>query len=117
MFAVTQSKTVTRANQITSTTVESEENANDDYQNISDAQTGSPDHTYVDPLPLSVYENENAQTQTGASDADPNPSVYANIIQSLPIKDEDDDYENSAFLDQVVQQQDDDEPDYVNENE
>ncbi|XP_033507245.1 uncharacterized protein LOC117272424 isoform X1 [Epinephelus lanceolatus] len=124
MFAVTRSKTVTRANQITPTTVESREEpdnfstaADDDYQNISEAQTGSPEHTYVDPLPLSVYENENAQTQKGVTEADQNPGVYANIIQSLLLKDDDDDYENSAFLDQVVQQQEDSEPDYVNENE
>ncbi|XP_042354688.1 LAT2 domain-containing protein [Plectropomus leopardus] len=123
MFAVTQSKTVTRANQITSTTVEIQENfedlstaANDeqsDYQNISDAQTGGPEHTYVDPLPISVYENE--KTGSRLTDAGETPGVYENIITSLAIKDDDDDYENSDFLGRV-QEQEDDEPDYVNEN-
>ncbi|XP_078121421.1 uncharacterized protein LOC144527354 [Sander vitreus] len=123
-FAVTRSKTVTRANQIDSTSVEIRQEFEDfstaanndqsDYENVSEAQTGNPEHTYVAPLAISVYENE--QTKERITDADETPGVYANIITSLPINDDDDDYENSEFLDQVVQVQEEDEPDYVNEN-
>ncbi|XP_076607062.1 uncharacterized protein LOC143333026 isoform X2 [Chaetodon auriga] len=68
VFAVTQSKTVTRTNQITSASVETLEDfptadEQSDYQNISEAQTGSPEHTYVAPLPISVYENEDMKTR------------------------------------------------------
>ncbi|XP_075958534.1 uncharacterized protein LOC142960541 [Anarhichas minor] len=123
VFAVTQSKTVTRANQITSTTAETREEFEDfstavmdeqsDYQNISNE---SEEHTYVAPLAISVYENEQSARIT---DADQTPGVYANIHTSLSSKDDEDDYENSEFLDQVVQEQKDiiaDEPDYVNED-
>ncbi|XP_068571707.1 LAT2 domain-containing protein [Cebidichthys violaceus] len=122
VFAVTQSKTVTRANPITSTTAETQEEFEDfstaemdeqsDYQNISNATTGREEHTYVAPLEISVYENEqNART----TDADQTPGVYANVHTSLSSKD-DEDYENSEFLDQVVQEEKDNEPDYVNED-
>ncbi|XP_074467864.1 uncharacterized protein LOC141753270 [Sebastes fasciatus] len=115
-FAVTQSKTVTRANQIISTTLESQEEFEEysnaaiddsDYQNVSQAHTGSQEHTYVAPLPITVYQNQN---ETG----DQTPDVYANI--DTPFNNDDDDYENAEFLEQVVQEQEDDEPDYVNEN-
>ncbi|XP_026183478.1 uncharacterized protein LOC113142634 isoform X1 [Mastacembelus armatus] len=120
VFAVTQSKTVTRANQISSTTVEIQElpqaeiDDQSDYENISDAQVGTHvEHTYVAPLPNSLYVNE----EKSLTDADQTPDVYANIITSLPIaEDDDDDYENAQFLDEAVQEQEDDEPDYVNEN-
>ncbi|XP_034084917.1 uncharacterized protein LOC117554583 isoform X4 [Gymnodraco acuticeps] len=122
-FAVTESKTVTRANQITSTTVETQEDfedfstaANDeqsDYQNVSDAQTGNPEHTYVAPLPMSAYINE---LMTKEIITDQNPAVYANVISSLQIKEDEDDYENSDFLDKIVEEEEDNEPDYVNEN-
>ncbi|XP_026226722.1 uncharacterized protein si:dkey-183i3.6 isoform X2 [Anabas testudineus] len=125
VFAVMQSKTVTRANQITSTAIETYEEdfspaATDDqsdYENVTDGT--DVDHMYVDPLPASLYANDqNQKTITGA---DQNPDVYANVYTSLTIKDDEDDYENSEFLDQGVQesaknQEDDDEPDYVNEN-
>ncbi|KAK5858321.1 hypothetical protein PBY51_002469 [Eleginops maclovinus] len=123
-FAVTESKTVTRANHIRSTTAETREEfsdistaANDDqwdYQNVSDAQTGSPEHTYVAPLAISVYVNDlNKGTIT---DDNQNPAVYANITSSLPhIMDDEEDYENSDFLDKI-QEEEDNEPDYVNEN-
>ncbi|XP_030010037.1 linker for activation of T-cells family member 2 [Sphaeramia orbicularis] len=124
LFAVTSSKTVTRANKIPPATVESTEATDDvvpaaddqsEYQNITEAQAGSPEPTYVAPLPLSVYVNE---TKNKIVDADQGPGVYENIIISLPISDDgdEDDYENTAFLDQVVHQQDDNEPDYVNED-
>ncbi|XP_026183479.1 uncharacterized protein LOC113142634 isoform X2 [Mastacembelus armatus] len=85
-----------------------------DYENISDAQVGTHvEHTYVAPLPNSLYVNE----EKSLTDADQTPDVYANIITSLPIaEDDDDDYENAQFLDEAVQEQEDDEPDYVNEN-
>lgn len=114
MFAVTRSKTVTRANQITPTTIETRNEWNESspaatdnqsgYGNIRDAHTGSLEHTYVDPLPMSLYENDE-QNKKRISDHD--PSVYANISP-----DDEDDYENSEFL----KQQEDEEPDYVNEN-
>ncbi|XP_041808568.1 LAT2 domain-containing protein [Chelmon rostratus] len=119
VFAVTQSKTVTRTNQITSTTVETESedfsaaDEQSDYQNISTAPTGSPEHTYVAPLQISVYENEETKRRT--PDADQTPGVYANL-SSPPVNDDEDDYENSQFLDQVMHEPDEDEPDYVNEN-
>ncbi|XP_034406987.1 uncharacterized protein LOC117743248 isoform X12 [Cyclopterus lumpus] len=123
VFAVTRSKTVTRANQITSTAVETQRGFEDfstaaleeqsNYENISNATTGSLEHTYVAPLPISIYENEQRPRIT---DADQTPDVYANMHTSSSSKDDEDDYENSEFLDQVVQEQNDDEPDYVNEN-
>ncbi|XP_040005627.1 LAT2 domain-containing protein [Xiphias gladius] len=128
IFAVTQSKTVTRANQIFSATVETpEESSQDepdeqaDYENvqllgityIAAPPTGSPEHTYVAPLPSAVYENE--MTKNTTTDADQMLGVYENFIKSLPIKDDEDDYENSEFLERAVQEQDD-EPDYVNQN-
>ncbi|KAK2828698.1 hypothetical protein Q5P01_019732 [Channa striata] len=126
VFAVMQSKTVTRANQMTSTRIVNHEDfspaATDDqsdYENVTDAQTETDvEHTYVDPLPAFLYANE--QNQESAANAVQNPDIYVNIFTSLPIKDDDDDYENSDFLEHEVQgkeeQQDDDDPDYVNEN-
>ncbi|XP_034406978.1 uncharacterized protein LOC117743248 isoform X4 [Cyclopterus lumpus] len=80
---------------------------------VAAATTGSLEHTYVAPLPISIYENEQRPRIT---DADQTPDVYANMHTSSSSKDDEDDYENSEFLDQVVQEQNDDEPDYVNEN-
>ncbi|KAK2879688.1 hypothetical protein Q8A73_023500 [Channa argus] len=134
VFAVMQSKTVTRANQITSTSVYDEQYSTvitppcitaatddqSDYENVTESQTEADlEHTYVDPLPASVYVNEETQESTAA--AIQNPDIYVNIFTSLPIKDDDDDYENSDFLDHEAQgkkeeQDDDDYPDYVNEN-
>ncbi|KAM7374688.1 hypothetical protein PAMP_007332 [Pampus punctatissimus] len=117
-FAVMQSKTVTRANQITSTSEAPEElppTAMDesDYENIEDAQTGSPEHTYVAPIAASVYENEQIQEMRQA--AHQRPPVYGNI-EPLPnteessSREDEGDYENSDFL----QKEEDDEPDYEN---
>ncbi|XP_059207688.1 uncharacterized protein LOC131986646 isoform X1 [Centropristis striata] len=78
-------------------------------------ERGYDEHTYVDPIAISVYENDK-QTTRGLSGADETPAVYGNIITSLSIKEDDDDYENSDFLEQIAQEQEDDEPDYVNEN-
>ncbi|KAK1882859.1 Alanine--tRNA ligase [Dissostichus eleginoides] len=38
-----------------------------------------------------------------------NPAVYANVISSLPIKEDEDDYENSDFLDKIVEEEEDSE--------
>ncbi|XP_034406986.1 uncharacterized protein LOC117743248 isoform X11 [Cyclopterus lumpus] len=103
VFAVTRSKTVTRANQITSTAVETQRG----FEDFSTATTGSLEHTYVAPLPISIYENEQRPRIT---DADQTPDVYANMHTSSSSKDDEDDYENSEFLDQVVQEQNDGEP-------
>ncbi|XP_059207689.1 uncharacterized protein LOC131986646 isoform X2 [Centropristis striata] len=145
VFAVTQSKTVTRANQITLSTETTLDLSTDaiesDYQNVDsehgdcqetvradqhrasnqqpfcdgNRERGYDEHTYVDPIAISVYENDK-QTTRGLSGADETPAVYGNIITSLSIKEDDDDYENSDFLEQIAQEQEDDEPDYVNEN-
>ncbi|XP_070700016.1 uncharacterized protein [Pempheris klunzingeri] len=107
LFAVIQSKTVTRGSQIISTTIETHEDVSpaeideaSDYQNISDAQTGSMEPTYVDPLPISVYENEELNKTTTETQG-----VYANI--TLPMKEDDDDYVNSEFLGLSVKEQED----------
>ncbi|XP_035034860.1 LAT2 domain-containing protein [Hippoglossus stenolepis] len=114
IFAVMQSRPVTRTNQIPSTTVDiqeepSQDAADDqsDYENIKQVftpahHTGRLEHTYVSPIPNAVYGN----------DADQTMDVYENFFQSLPITDDEDDYENSEFL----QQQEDEELDYVNES-
>ncbi|XP_041656819.1 LAT2 domain-containing protein [Cheilinus undulatus] len=112
-FAVTRSKTVTRANQMTKTpddtgeqfeefTAESTDGPSD-YMNIIDAFTGTAEHTYVAPLPVAVYANDERNEQTGSN---LDPGDYENIQK------DDDDYENSEFL----KKQEDEEPDYVNEN-
>ncbi|KAM8899922.1 uncharacterized protein AB9W97_010117 isoform 3-T3 [Spinachia spinachia] len=112
VFAVTQSKTVTRPNQITSVAADRREKFGDsatemddqpDYQNISNAQTGRAEHTYVAALAGSVYENELDAT----TDAD--PGVYANIQPPSPPSStyEEDDYENSEFLEKVVEEPND----------
>ncbi|KAM4620675.1 uncharacterized protein ACJ7VT_007313 [Polymixia lowei] len=118
-FAVMQSKTVTSPNQITrclplpptlaDAPVEPTQISEDvnDYQNVTDAQK---EPTYVAPLPILVYEN--IEIAENKNDTDPNPSDYGNIFTSSSINNDDDDYENSDFLDQVLKQQD--EPDYVN---
>ncbi|XP_044077611.1 uncharacterized protein LOC122887945 isoform X3 [Siniperca chuatsi] len=111
LFAVTQSKTVTRGNQITTTTEETRQ----EIEDFSSAQTESLEHTYVAPLPITVYENEQTVTDSLHALSNETPDVYANITSS-PIKDDEDDYENSEFLGKIVEEQEDDEPDYVNEN-
>ncbi|KAG7515658.1 hypothetical protein JOB18_012905 [Solea senegalensis] len=101
VFAVVQSKPVTRANQIMSSTFETlEEYSPDadyeqpDYENVNPAPpTASPDHTYVAPLPNVVYANETI------TDANQTVGVYENFIKSLSIKDDEDDYVNFAFQD------------------
>ncbi|XP_023818480.1 uncharacterized protein LOC111948665 isoform X3 [Oryzias latipes] len=73
-----------------------------DYQNITDFPfKSSPD--YVAPIGISVYENT-------TNDSDLNQDNYENIFTSEQVG-EDEDYENSSFLNNVVE-----ELDYVNEN-
>ncbi|XP_053298197.1 LAT2 domain-containing protein isoform X1 [Pleuronectes platessa] len=122
IFAVMQSRPVTRTNQIPSTTLDiqeepSQDAADDqsDYENIKHVvtaahHTGRLEHTYVSPIPNAVYGND--MVQKDENDADQTMGVYENFFQSLPIIDDEDDYENSEFL----QQQEDDELDYVNES-
>ncbi|XP_041864227.1 LAT2 domain-containing protein [Melanotaenia boesemani] len=114
-FAVMRSKTVTRSKQTSSTEnaehsprAPAEEQA--DYQNITEFQTvdASLEHDYVAPIPVSVYENQ----KRSISDADPTPGIYGNVFPPMPTAD-DDDYENSAYLNQIAEA---DEPDYENES-
>ncbi|XP_068187367.1 LAT2 domain-containing protein isoform X3 [Antennarius striatus] len=129
VFVVTQSTTVTRVNTLTSPPIEvcgdaspaaiedqmeSDEQA--DYENIKDGHMRSLEHTYVAPLPITFYENEQNEIQTG--DVDQAPHIYANMLSS--INDDDDDYENSQFLSTVVKEQETYaaavDPDYENQN-
>ncbi|XP_023117639.1 uncharacterized protein LOC111563007 isoform X2 [Amphiprion ocellaris] len=101
-FAVMRSKTVTRINQMTSTTPESpDEFASPGDQTVS----SSLEHDYVAPIAVSVYANE----PIGGMMADYNqtPPDYENIFSSLPIADDEDDYENSQYLNQVQAQLED----------
>ncbi|XP_038127885.1 LAT2 domain-containing protein isoform X5 [Cyprinodon tularosa] len=116
-FAVMRSKTVTRANPMSSPSEDTpEENQfqdaqteEQDYENVSGLQTisSSLEHDYVAPIAVSLYENEKSHL----AEAEQNPGLYGNVFPSLSIT-EDDDYENAEFL----EQQESDEPDYVNEN-
>ncbi|XP_068187362.1 LAT2 domain-containing protein isoform X2 [Antennarius striatus] len=154
VFVVTQSTTVTRVNTLTSPPIEvcgdaspaaiedqmeSDEQA--DYENIKDGHMRSLEHTYVAPLPITFYENEQNEIQTGGecftfplkyspsnkhveshtavfTDVDQAPHIYANMLSS--INDDDDDYENSQFLSTVVKEQETYaaavDPDYENQN-
>ncbi|XP_051793810.1 LAT2 domain-containing protein isoform X2 [Acanthochromis polyacanthus] len=110
-FAVMQSKTVTRVNQMTSTTAESpDEFATPGDQTVS----SSLEHTYVAPIAVSVYANELIEDVTADNQTPPD---YENVFSSLPIAEDEDDYENSQYLNQVKEQLEDSEPDYVNETE
>ncbi|RVE64213.1 hypothetical protein OJAV_G00144400 [Oryzias javanicus] len=107
-FAVVRSKTVNRSYQISPTTEEIPEEAafpevsdQSDYQNITEC-----DPEYVAPIGISDYENTR-------NDSDQNQEDYENILSPEQVED-DDDYENSSFLDKVVEAE---ESDYVNENE
>nr|XP_054587098.1 uncharacterized protein LOC129152533 [Nothobranchius furzeri] len=115
-FAVIRSKTVTRGNLISSDTDETLEQSafqdgeteeQGDYLNITVPTVSSNlEHDYVAPIAVALYENQKNRTL----DDEQTPGIYGNVFLSLSIE-EDDDYENAAFLQQI-----DDEPDYVNEN-
>ncbi|KAM9332195.1 uncharacterized protein KZ484_017358 isoform 2-T2 [Pholidichthys leucotaenia] len=119
-----------------------------DYINITDITSSAPasqsissslEHDYVAPIAASLYEND--KTINGIVDDDQGPGVYGNVFPSLTIKEDEDDYENSQFLNQVRGDEntnkqnsnkevcwgsqathhsdlsETDEPDYVNENQ
>ncbi|CAF97309.1 unnamed protein product [Tetraodon nigroviridis] len=115
VFTVTRSKTVTRANQIApgetcfSVSADTAEDQSD-YENIINARPASADHAYVDPLPSLAYRNEERGKKISIRDQ--NPGVYANVTHSSS---QDEDYENSQFLNEA-EKQEDEEPDYVNES-
>lgn len=115
-FAVMRSKTVTRSNEMSSPSIETrmdpsfqeDQTEDQDYENTgAHSVPSSLEHDYVAPIAVSLYENE----KTRLPENDEIPGVYGNVFPSLSIT-EDDDYENSEFL----EQQESDEPDYVNEN-
>ncbi|KAK2827242.1 hypothetical protein Q7C36_018168 [Tachysurus vachellii] len=117
-FAVTKSKTVMSANQITTNQPESSGNVANpsvrqldsavqdlegSYQNVSKSNRGSMEPTYVDPIATPPDKNSAL-----------NDSEYANIYRPQEIKhDSSEDYENTEFL-QTHKTDDNDESDYVN---
>ncbi|XP_061606769.1 LAT2 domain-containing protein isoform X2 [Phyllopteryx taeniolatus] len=96
-FAVMQSKRVTKTNQMITS-------SNEDV--CPRAVAGSPprswEHIYVDPLPVTVYENE--LTPLKMKVADPVVTYYANVVGAALINNDADDYENSEFLAQNAHQ-------------
>lgn len=119
LFAVTRSKTVTQPNQITSTTTTETDlstvtEEQPDYENIINPRIGIADHTYVAPLSVSLYANEEHETKT--TDGVQTPGVYANTLEASTHC-EDEDYENTAYLNNIANEEEDNEPDYVNEED
>ncbi|XP_075878564.1 uncharacterized protein LOC142885716 isoform X2 [Nelusetta ayraudi] len=109
LFAVTRSKTVTQPNQITTTTTSETDlstvtEEQPDYENIINPRIGIADHTYVAPLPASLYGNEENETKT--TDDVQTPDVYANILEAST-QCEDDDYENTAYLNNIANEEED----------
>ncbi|CAI5642858.1 unnamed protein product [Oreochromis niloticus] len=114
-FAVMRSKTVTKTNQISSSFAAAaaaetsepsepqEEDEQSDYINID--VCGSVERDYVNPISESLYVNE----KTLNSGQDDVPGVYGNVFPSIELTNDDDDYENSDFLNA-------DEADYVNQD-
>ncbi|XP_019729313.1 uncharacterized protein LOC109518098 isoform X3 [Hippocampus comes] len=92
-FAVTRSKTVMKANQMTPS---SNEGACPALYAIAASPPRIWEHIYLDPLPTTVYENE--QMASRIRDADPTEAHYANLADAAPTDDDADDYENSEFL-------------------
>lgn len=112
-FAVTRSKTVTRANQISTKKgndthpsnlqLESAaQNLEGSYQNITKPDYGSMEPTYVDPI----------STPPGENNVLVNDCEYVNIFRTQNIEHDSSDYENTEFL--HMHADDDDDPDYVN---
>ncbi|XP_049598505.1 LAT2 domain-containing protein isoform X4 [Syngnathus scovelli] len=91
IFAVMRSKTVTKANQMTPS-------INEDVYPATYSVAGSPtgywEHIYVEPLPVTVYENEHLRTK----DCDGATAHYANYAGGSPANYGADDYENFTFL-------------------
>ncbi|XP_050949833.1 LAT2 domain-containing protein isoform X2 [Labeo rohita] len=76
------------------------------YQNVPD-ENGILEPTYVDPIPDSLYANEDDPDQ----DQNPDTGYYGNVFPTTKVQHDSDscDYENWD------QKQEEDEPDYVNE--
>ncbi|XP_061558021.1 uncharacterized protein LOC133415719 isoform X2 [Phycodurus eques] len=90
-FAVMQSKKVTKSNQtITSS------NEGVCPRAVAASPPRSWEHIYVDPLPVTVYENE--LTPLKMKVADPAATYYANVDGAALINDDSDEYENAGFL-------------------
>ncbi|XP_020341247.2 linker for activation of T-cells family member 2 isoform X1 [Oncorhynchus kisutch] len=127
-FAVMRSKTVTRPNQIIrelpptpaeqTPQVVNEEQAK--YQNVATAQMGKVEPTYVDPIPVLVYQNVN---ESANAESETDGDQYENVFPSIDTisrGSDGSDYENSEFLEQVkmgLEPLEDDEPDYVNDTD
>ncbi|XP_077403326.1 uncharacterized protein LOC144036503 [Vanacampus margaritifer] len=92
-FAVMRSKAVTKANQMTPS---SNEDVCPEIYAVAASPPRSWEHIYVDPLPITVYENEQMALRIKA--ADPSMSHYANLAGVALTDDDADDYENSEFL-------------------
>ncbi|XP_064834630.1 linker for activation of T-cells family member 2-like isoform X2 [Oncorhynchus masou masou] len=130
-FAVMRSKTVTRPNQIIrelpptpaeqTPQVVNEEQAK--YQNVATAQMGSVEPTYVDPIPVLVYQNVNESANADTRESETDGDQYENVFPSIDTisrGSDGSDYENSEFLEQVkmgLEPLEDDEPDYVNDTD
>ncbi|XP_061659434.1 uncharacterized protein LOC133491821 isoform X2 [Syngnathoides biaculeatus] len=95
-FAVMRSKTVTKSNRAIATSNE------DLTAAVAASPTRSLEHIYVDPLPVTIYENERTPLRTKV--VDPPNTDYANLPGATLTNDDADDYENSHFLEQKAQQ-------------
>ncbi|XP_013992811.1 uncharacterized protein isoform X2 [Salmo salar] len=116
-FAVMRSKTVTRPNQII------RELPPTPVEQTPQAQMGSVEPTYVDPIPALVYQNVNESTNADTRDSETDGDQYENVfptIDTISRGSDGSDYENSEFLEQVkmgLEPLEDDEPDYVNDTD
>ncbi|CAN9501164.1 unnamed protein product [Ophioblennius macclurei] len=106
-FVVTESKPVTRG---FPTTVDTLKLKFPRDSRVGQRISSSTDDDYIAPIETAVYENEKRRVQPPVE----SPGVYGNIFTPLPTPD-DDDYENSEFLEEVKKQEEDNEPDYVNQ--
>ncbi|XP_014052993.1 uncharacterized protein isoform X1 [Salmo salar] len=112
-FAVMRSQTVTRSNQII------RELPPTPVEPIPQAPMGNFEPTYVDPMPVLVYQNvdESTNAETRHSEIDDDQCSYENVFPSSDTISRDSDgsdYENSEFLEKIKMGSGDDEPVYVN---
>ncbi|XP_064834631.1 uncharacterized protein LOC135548705 isoform X3 [Oncorhynchus masou masou] len=116
-FAVMRSKTVTRPNQII------RELPPTPAEQTPQAQMGSVEPTYVDPIPVLVYQNVNESANADTRESETDGDQYENVFPSIDTisrGSDGSDYENSEFLEQVkmgLEPLEDDEPDYVNDTD
>lgn len=80
---------------------------------------GNFEATYVDPIPVLVYQNvdESTNAETRHSESDDDQCSYENVsLDGKTISHDSDgsDYQNTEFLDQMKMGSGDDEPVYVN---